>query len=287
MSFTRSDSNFPWALRPGCRSGPVASTWSFPEPAIGGKRDAERLPNVLPSCARSVASASSDARMERVVPRPPPVTRRPGSTACSSRMSNVPRSAEACSAMGPTLVLRTTLAGTRRSAVPVRVSRVFPPPRRSAVSARSLAGPSVSSWARFTWRSSRWPFSTLAARTSPRACSASWAVPARPRRSARARSPSRPPSPDSSSGTESVHAGVSARPTAGGTSRRSIRACCTLPCCVAEPWRMSPARPRSTAASSPLPSLFPRALSCRGPSRSPETALRPSRWPSNAPLGPA
>ncbi len=78
MSLTRSEANFPWAPTPGWRSGPVASRWSFPEPASGGNREAERLPKVFPSSARSVASASSEAWMARVVPRPPPVDAQTG-----------------------------------------------------------------------------------------------------------------------------------------------------------------------------------------------------------------
>jgi len=234
-----------------------------------------------------VASASTEASMAFVVPLPRPVTRRPGSTARSSRRSYVPRSAVAWSSTGPTVAFRTWLAGTERSTAPVSVSRLFPPPRTSAVSARSLTGPSARSWARFTWRSSTCPRSTRAAFTSPRACSASSALPARPVRSARAASPSRPPSPESSTGTLGVHDGVSARPTAGGTTRRSSLACSDEPFRVPEPVSTSPASPRSTAASRAFSSPLPRTESCNGPFSIPETEARPCRRPSNAPVGPA
>jgi len=157
----------------------------------------------------------------------------------------------------------------------------------SAVSARSLTGPSARSWARFTCRSSMCPRSTRSAFTSPRACSASSALPARPLRSARAASPSRPPSPESSTGTLGVHDGVNARPTAGGTTSRSSLACSDEPFRVPEPFSTSPASPRSTAASRAFSSPLPRTESCSGPCSIPETEARPSRRPSNAPVGPA
>ena len=289
VSLTRSEGRLPSALTPGCRSGPVASRWSFPR---AGERREPRRGKAAEGAAEereeSVASASSDAWMAFGAALAASLELETGEQRTQLAEVERSRSAVACSSTAADRRLRTRLGGPRgrrrRSASPGSSRRRV----RPRVRARSLAGPSVRSCARLTCLSStvapldprRLHVPTCLERELGRSGAASEVGPGGgPVQPALARELHR--------NARGPAQGSAPAPTAGGTTRRSSRASIAVPFLLPAPSGPGPASPRSTAPSSARSSPVPRTESCSGPSTRPDTAPRPSSWPSNAPVGPA